>query len=490
MLGAWPRWPGGETLSRLCFALVVAFCLVAGEAQAAGLRVGLVANTQGWNANAGREQSLAARTEVGWLREEFNWNEIEASRGNFDWSRYDRVFEAAARRGLRVLPLLSGSADWAAASSNSFPDDDSDYARYLSRVVARYGPGGQFWAARRRLAAYAPTHFELWNEPYIEGFSVATADPGRYARLVKTAVAAARQANPWAKFVIAADTTSTGADQTTSWIDAMYAAVPDLNLFFDAVAVHPYSSRNPPWLLTPTENRWQFRRMELMRQRFAAHGDNSPFWITELGWSTCTEHPDCVSEAEQATYLQSAFGYAFATPWLEALFVYHLRDWGPDEPSEKEYWFGLLRKADQSPKPAWSVLRAAALRAKPAPVPPPPPAAGPQGQTGLIRLVRPKRGRVPVTRKRLRLKFRCTAEACPARRFSLRSRRVRRVLTVARFDKAGSRRRKVRLSRPTVRKVRRAGRRGLLVKVRGAGASVRGATRLRLVARQPRGRRR
>jgi hypothetical protein len=231
---------------------------VASQAQAA-LRVGLVANTQGHRNNPGPEQNVAAQAHVSWLREEFDWNEVEPSRGVFDWRRYDRLIEAAARRGLRVLPLLNGSADWAAASSHVFPADYNDYARYLSRVVARYGPGGQFWARRPRLASYAPTHFELWNEPYIESFSTDGVDPGRYALLVEGAVTAARQANPRAKFVISADTAAV-EDLAPSWIDGMYAAVPDLNQFFDAVAVHPYSSEIPPWVFTATDNRWQFRR--------------------------------------------------------------------------------------------------------------------------------------------------------------------------------------------------------------------------------------
>ena len=488
MLAARPRplRSRGEIFACLFLGLAVGCCLLASQAEGA-LRVGLVANTQGHPSNPGPEQDIAAQAQVTWLREEFDWNEIEPSRGAFDWSRYDRVIEAAARRGLRVLPLLNGSADWAGAGSHVFPTDYGDYARYLSRVVARYGPGGQFWAHRPRLASYAPTHFELWNEPYIESFSTDGVDPARYALLVKTAVTAARQANPRAKFVLSADTAAV-EDLAPSWIDTMYAAVPDLNLYFDAVAVHPYSSEIPPWVFTATDNRWQFRRMELMRQRFAAHGDYSPFWITELGWATCTDNVDCVSEAQQAQNLRYVFAYAFSQPWIEALFVYHLRDWGPDDQSNREYWFGLLRKGDGSRKPAWAVVREAGLLAKALANPrPPPPAAGPAPKAGLIRLVRPKHGRVPVTKRRLRLRFRCRAQSCAPRRFALRVRKVRRVLTVARFDKAGSRRRKVRLSRRTARRVRRAGRRGLRVKVRGAGA--RRVTRLRLVARERGGRR-
>ena len=99
-----------------------------------------------------------------------------------------------------------------------------------------------------------------------------------------------------------------------------------------------------------------------MRASFAAHGDRGArFWITELGWATCTDHEDCVPEARQGAYLQRAFDYAKGpyAPFVEALYVYHLNDWGPADQSNKEYWFGLLRK-DGSRKPAFDVLRRAA----------------------------------------------------------------------------------------------------------------------------------
>ena len=159
------------------------------------LRVGLVANTQIHDRSAGAEQDIAAQTGAGWLREEFDWSLIEPRNDVWDWSRYDHVIEQAAARGLRVLPLLNGSASWAAPTWNQFPDDPAEYAEYVAAVTGRYGPGGSFWRGRPALARLAPTHFELWNEPYIEYFSVDRVDPARYARLVRAAASAGRAAN-------------------------------------------------------------------------------------------------------------------------------------------------------------------------------------------------------------------------------------------------------------------------------------------------------
>jgi hypothetical protein len=329
------------------------------------LRIGLVANTQVHERRAGQEQDTAGQTGAGWLREELDWDVIEPENGNWNWERYDVVFGEAARRGIRILPLLNGSASWAAPDENQFPTDLGHYADYVARVTERYGPGGTFWQAHPELASHAATHFELWNEPYIEYFSNDKVSPSRYARLAKAGAAAGRAANPQARFLLSADTFYTEAPgDYRNWIDGMYDAVPDLNDWFDAVAIHPYSSSLSPDVYTPERGgtRWQFRRIEEMRDRFDAHGaSDKGFWITELGWATCSGDDDCVSEAEQAEYVSRVFDYARGPyrEFMEAVFVYHLRDWGPTDHSNKEYWFGLTRK-DGSRKPAFEALRRAA----------------------------------------------------------------------------------------------------------------------------------
>lgn len=329
-----------------------------------GLRVGLVANTQIHDQKAGREQDVARRTGVQWLREEFDWDVVEPRRGRWNWRRYDTVIGEAARRRMRVLPLLNGSASWAAPRWNQFPDDLEEYGEYVAKVVERYGPGGRFWRAQPDLAEYAPTHFELWNEPYIEFFSIDKVSPGRYARLARAGAAAGRAANPRAKFLLAADSFYTEAPGVyRNWIDGMYRAVPALNSYFDAVAIHPYSSGVSPDVYTPAAGtRWQFRRIEEMRSRLVAHGAaDKPLWITEVGWATCRGHHDCVSERAQAAYITRVFDYARGpyAGFVDAVFVYHMNDWGPPDRTEKEYWFGLRRR-DGTHKPAFRALRRAA----------------------------------------------------------------------------------------------------------------------------------
>jgi len=310
----------------------------------------------------GARQDAAAPSGVKWLREQFDWRVIEPARGQWDWSRYDQLELTSAQRGFTVLPVLMSTPGWAGATWNTIPSDPADYAELVAKVTARYGPGGSFWAAHPGLAGKAPEYFELWNEPYYPQFSDNRIDPGRYARLVKAAARAGRTANARAKFVMASETDvlPSGSTEWVSWTDAMYAAVPDLNDYFDAVAVHPYSKAYAPDAPTNGYVHDKFQRMANIHEDFARHGGGAkPFWITEIGWSTCTDTAYCVSEATQAAYTAKLFTLLASTyTYVDAVFLYRSSDLGPAGSSDPEQSFGLTHE-DGSAKPAWNVLQAA-----------------------------------------------------------------------------------------------------------------------------------
>jgi hypothetical protein len=301
---------------------------------------------------------LARRSGARILREDFGWADIEPRPGDFAWRRSDEVVAAAATQGLTLLPLLHDTPDWAGKASTSIPTDAGPYARFVARVAARYGPRGSFWRAHRELPYRPAAHLELWNEPYLPQFSDGNPDPANYARLVRDTVRVARRANPLARFLIEGDTSWTSDNESfrDDWMQELYAAVPDLGRWFDGVAVHPYSD-DPPDAFTPGPRFFrQTRRLEEVRRALLAHGDRAKhLWITEIGWSTCGgDSGGCVSEPQQAEYLQTLFGMARGIwrPYLDAVVVYQLIDSGASDGS-KEGHFGLLR-ASGARKPAWS----------------------------------------------------------------------------------------------------------------------------------------
>jgi hypothetical protein len=325
------------------------------------LLVGLDANASGWGGlgTSDRLRAIESQTGAKWLREAFLWSKIEPEPGRFDFSYFDHFLREAATKHVHVLPLLDGTPSWAGAHWNTIPTDPSAYSAYVAAVVGRYGPHGSFWTKHPELRGSAIWVFELWNEPYQDGGNDASYDPARYAALVKAAVTAGRAIDPSAKYTLAAEVTGQQIGRKwVPWIDALYQAVPDLNRYFDAVAIHPYG---PDATGLTQQGFGQLRRTERMRAAFVRHGaGGKPFWITEIGWPTCTQEAGCVTAAEQATNLQTLFRYLH-TRWatyVKAVFVYRYEDLNTAS-TEVEKSYGLTR-TNYVAKPALSIFRAQA----------------------------------------------------------------------------------------------------------------------------------
>jgi exo-beta-1,3-glucanase (GH17 family) len=93
----------------------------------------------------------------------------------------------------------------------------------------------------------------------------------------------------------------------------------------------------------------------------AKGASNKPFWITEVGWSTCSDTSQCVSEATQADYTARLFSTVTSNTYksyVAAVMLYRSTDLGPSTSSDRETVFGLAHE-DGSPKPAWNAVRAA-----------------------------------------------------------------------------------------------------------------------------------
>jgi hypothetical protein len=338
------------------------------DAQVSGeLIVGLDASVEGWANMPARMAQVASQAGPKWIRQDFDWSRIEPQPGTFDFSHYDQFMLLTAQYGVHILPLMLGTPAWAGATSNTIPADPSAYAAYVAAVVARYGPRGSFWTEHPNLAAYAIQTFELWNEPYYDNGNDGDYDPGRYARLVKAAAIAGRRADPDARFLLAAENQAQHVDNAwVWWIDALYQAVPDLNNYFDGVAVHPYGT-NLTDLSFPTPGQAydgydQIRRVEAIHREFANHNaGNRPLWITEIGWPTCISGSErCTTLAGQAANLTTVFNFA-RTTWknfVQAVFVYSYDDSSPDS-TDPEHDYGLAYN-DGTPKPALEVFKAQA----------------------------------------------------------------------------------------------------------------------------------
>ena len=102
-------------------------------------------------------------------------------------------------------------------------------------------------------------------------------------------------------------------------------------------------------------------RMQDIHQQFINHGAaNKPFWITEIGWSTCTSNPDCVTPAQQAANLTTLFAdlHGSWSTWVQAAFLYHYTD-GTNPTGNIQDGYGLTTNTGD-PKPALAIFQAQA----------------------------------------------------------------------------------------------------------------------------------
>lgn len=201
------------------------------------------------------------------------WSELEPARGLIDLRRFDAVVLDAARAGVTVLPVVHRTPAWAAAQPGvigSPPRDPSSYPRFLTALVARYGPRGSLWAAHPGVRPRAIRRWQVWNEPDIGKYWTGAPWASTYVALLRRAHAALKRADP-GSVVVAAGLTN------RSWIDlrAVYAA--GGRRWFDVAAVHPFSRRVSNVVKIAT----------LARREMRAAGDaRKPLLLTEVSWSS------------------------------------------------------------------------------------------------------------------------------------------------------------------------------------------------------------
>jgi hypothetical protein len=298
-----------------------------------------------------------AQAGLTWIREDFHWGAYERQPGVWDWRIGDRLMRNASMTGVDVLGVIAYSAEWAASGPTAYhpPRDPNAYANFCAQLVARYGPGGSFWAANPNLAPRPLTAVEIWNEPWLHHFWRPNPDPAAYLRLVRAASAAIRAANPAVKILLSADVFQMRADtsQSVDWFRLLAEQDPQLlRTEVDAYSVHLYTEDRSPFDAR-TEQRWRFDRALITKDIADRAGASHPLWITEFGWTTDAGDGDPVSEAAQAAHTRDALRVA-VEEWggfVERSFLYY---WG-DPARDYTRGYSPLRP-DGSPKPLWDAL--------------------------------------------------------------------------------------------------------------------------------------
>ncbi len=230
-----------------------------------------------------------------------------------DWRPLDRRVAAAARAGLRVHPVVIAAPEWARLDPEeefSPPADPGTYAAFAAALVARYGPGGAFWAAHPGIPRREIREWQIWNEP-VGGDGDATPSvfwvdsqpfQTRYLALLRAAHGAIKATDPGARVVL-------GALVGQSWRTLQLIYDAGGRGAFDAVALHPYTGQPEDVV----------RIVRFVRATMTRNGDGAlPIQVTELGWPAF----------EAASVRRLGYRRASATQawWLTSAFTALLRE--------------------------------------------------------------------------------------------------------------------------------------------------------------------
>jgi hypothetical protein len=286
-----------------------------------------------------------AATKVRWLRVDFDWSVIQAAGPkSFDWSRTDRIVEAARARNLSVIALAAYTPEWARPSGTpdkNPPTNPDDFARFVSAGAQRYVSSGL-------------TTWEIWNEPNVSTFWYPRPDPEAYTALLVRASAAIKHVEPDATIIsggLAPSSDSAGGSQidVRTFLTRVYAA--GGGRAFNAVGLHPYSFPHLP--LFPADYN-TFLNTPALYQVMVDHGDAAKrIWGTEIGAPTAGGGGS-VTDAVQAEILTQAYRQWTAWKFTGPLIWFAYEDAGADSFNRDEH-FGLV-DVNGRPKPALAVF--------------------------------------------------------------------------------------------------------------------------------------
>ena len=291
------------------------------------------------------------------------WESIQpTSKNKFSWGTQDKFIGRLAVKGIRVLPAIWGNPSWVSGYTARPPidrtQDQTAWQAFLKAVVARYGPGGNYWTGRFR-TAYGPNAtplpmnaYQIWNEPNLKKYFVPYPAPKQYGKLLKLSYNAIHSKQPSAQIVLGG---MPGFGDVNAWdfLSQMYNQVAGIKSYFDVAALHPYA---PSLDKMKTE-------IQKFRASMTSHADGAtPLWITEIGWGSAPPDNFGINKGlqGQANMLKGAYNMILnnRSGWnIQRLMWYHWRDPKSSHASCSFCQTAGLVKYSRSPKPALPVFK-------------------------------------------------------------------------------------------------------------------------------------
>jgi hypothetical protein len=300
-----------------------------------------------------------AANHIGYFRGGISWAGVEYAPGKYYFDPYDSLVVDLARHHIRFLagvletpPFYSTNPGGSAQGLEYPPADPNTIGAFMAACVRRYGPGGTFWRTHPSVPYFPVRSWQIWNEPNLAKYWQPAPDPAAYARMLRAAYRAIKSVDRRA-LVVTAGMPFTSVGSEISFLTRLYRG--GAKGAFDVLALHPYSSSALGAL----------QRLQAGRRVMNRFGDRrKSLWATEWAWAGGPPNPYLVNAGGQRKivnqFLKMMQRYRKRLG-IGALVYYGWRDF---QGSPQNWWgYNLsLFTRGLSPKPAFSVLSAAARR--------------------------------------------------------------------------------------------------------------------------------
>jgi hypothetical protein len=232
------------------------------------------------------DYQLMQGSDVDSVRLPLSWSGVQGQPPDIaepDWGGFDHSVSLAAEAGIRVMPFVLSTPEWAAPRTIDLPVRSAwqrwGWATFLRGAVHRYGPRGSFWKENPELPFLPIRNWEIWNEENIVSFN-GRPDPVGFASLIRISGRILHHADPGSKVILGGlfgrplqIPPNVGSGD---FLSRVYRAH-DVKRYFDGVALHPYVARA----------RAMGAQLSNLRRIMRVHNDGeTPIYVTELGWGS------------------------------------------------------------------------------------------------------------------------------------------------------------------------------------------------------------
>jgi hypothetical protein len=274
-----------------------------------------------------RAVKLLKEANVGIVRMDFLWQDIEPRQGNWDFAKYDYIVDLLDKNNIKILGVLNYYTDWASPIQQwNYPllEDSSMFVNYCLKVVSRYKDRVKYW--------------EVWNEPDSYTYWAIQDGLKSYCLLLKDVYTALKKIAPDSQIL------NGGLANGLASVNRLYDN--GAQDYFDILNVHIFE--------TPLDEiaiKRVTAYVKAVHKVMSRRGDgHKKIWVTEIGCPGVKNGLEVKnwwqgknpSEEKQASWVKEVFTQLTAQPTVEKVFWAFFQD-------TKKHWdngvdyFGLVR---------------------------------------------------------------------------------------------------------------------------------------------------